>query len=173
MRKIISIILIAVLLLAAAIGAVLLIQHLQSGFTHTDRTVDVINADGFNEKFGVEKVRKVSYDYDIKVSENGETAKVTLNMKVFIGNSSYVASAEGEVIAHSLPSGDVLWEGSIDGEMSVGDKTEKLIVGFTKVESNGDVSISVTFSGGQTCGFIFGDYIMEGEVLEYFENKVS
>ena len=172
MRKIISIVLTAVITLAAAIGAVLLIQHLQSGFTHTDRTVDVIHVDGFNEKFGVEKVRRVSYDYDIKVSENGETAKVTLNMEVFIGNSSYVASAEGEVKAHSLPSGDLLWEGSIDGEMSVGDKTEKLIVAFAKVESSGDVSISVTFSG-ETCGFIFGDYIMKGEVLEYFENKVS
>ena len=173
MRKIIIIVLTAVLLLAMSVGAVLLIQHLQSGFTHTDRTVDVIHVDGFNEKFGVEKVRRVSYDYDIKVSENGETAKVTLNMEVFIGNSSYVASAEGEVKAHSLPSGDLLWEGPIDGEMSVGDKTEKLIVAFAKVESSGDVSISVTFSDEQTYGFIFGDYIMKGEVLEYFENKAS
>lgn len=172
MKKTISIILVTVLLLAVALGAVLYIQHLQSGFKHTDRTVDVILADDFKEKFGVEKVRRVSYDYDLTVLEDGETASVTLNMEVFIGDSSYVASAEGEVSAHSMPSGDVLWEGPIDGEMSIGDKTEKLTVSFAKVESSGDVSISVTFSG-TACGFTFGDYIMKGEVLEYFENKAG
>ena len=172
MKKLVCFVLAAVLLLAVTFSAALYIQHSESGYSHTDWTVSILMKENFKEKFGTDRVRRVSYDYDIKVSENRETAEVTLNMEVFIGNSSYIASAEGEIKAHSLPSGDVLWEGPIDGEILLGDKTVELTVGFAQVESSGDVSISVTFSG-IACGFTFGDYIMKGEVLEFFKNRVS
>ncbi len=172
MKKLVCFILVSVLLLAVTFSAVLYVQHSESGYSHTDWTVSVILKDDFKEKFGTDRVRRVSYDYDIEVSENRETAEVTLNMEVFIGDSSYIASAEGEIDAHRLPSGDVLWEGPIDGEILLGDKTVELTVGFAKVESSGDVSVSVAFSG-MACGFTFGDYIMKGEVLEFFKDISS
>ena len=172
MKKIVLSVLVIAILVAAIIVIMPFIKGFLGEYEYTDSTVSVILAEDFKEKLGADSITKVSYDYEMQIAEDGESAVVTIRMEVCVGDSSYTASAEGDLTAYHLPSGDILWEGPIDGEMAIGDKTEKLTVGFAKVESSGDVSVSVTFFGS-ACGFCFGEDIMKGEVLEFYKNKAG
>ena len=143
-----------------------------SKYKNTDSDVHVLLPAEFEKMFGVNSISFVSYNYEVKANEDGESASVFVECEIKIGEDIYTATAEGEVDKIVLPSGAILWEGPIDGEMVSGDRTEKLTVGILHVDGSDEIEISATFSG-TAHGFVFGEDVIKGEVLDYIQGKFN
>lgn len=138
-------------------------QHLESGLAYTDWTT---TASGFERFFGTEEADRVSYGYELTPTSDDNRADVSVVIKVYVGGVCYNATAAGKVHAYTLPSGDTLWEGPIDGEIVIGESREKIIVGFTRIESSGESLLSLNVSD-RNCVISFGEDIIKGEVKDF------
>lgn len=144
-------------------------------YEYTAHQIGISSAQDFEKEFGNDKIDKISYQYEMQTLDDGQRADVTLYLEIFIGENAYTAVAKGKINAYELPSGDVLWEGSLDGELVISDKIFNMTAGFAKVTSTNELSLSLTLQREPDTLFalFFGDYVMKGEVLDFFKNRVS
>ena len=142
-------------------------------YDHVYTDVTVITPDSLDDVFGETEVERAAYTYEM-VELNNSRAIVALEMELKIGHDYYTTVVSGTVNAYTLPSGDTLYEGPIDGSMTVGEDEYRVTVGFTKVESTDDVMISATIQGDSTMVVIsFGDNVIQGEVLDLFIERTE
>lgn len=140
-------------------------------YDHVYNDVTVITPDSLEDVFGETEVERAAYTYEM-VELSNSRAVVALEMELKIGHDYYTTIVSGTVNAYALPSGDTLYEGPIDGSMTIGEEEYRVTVGFTKVESTDDVMISTTIQGETTMIVIsFGDDVIQGEVLDLFSKK--
>ena len=112
-------------------------------YDHVYNDVTVITPDSLEDVFGETEVERAAYTYEM-VELSNSRAVVALEMELKIGHDYYTTIVSGTVNAYSLPSGDTLYEGPINGSMTIGEEEYRVTVGFTKVESTDDVMISTT-----------------------------
>ena len=170
MKKLIGIVLTLCILSALVVP----VYATGNDYPYIDTNPSIITPDSFEEMFSDEEIDRVSYDYEMIIPEEREKALIALQMEIKVGNNAYLSSAVGNVRSHVLPSGDVLWHGPIRGSITIGGEEFKVTAGFSKLESSGEVMISITMqSGSEIIAFSFGNNIIRGEVLEFFAEKAS
>lgn len=140
-------------------------------YDHVYNDITIITPDSFEDVFGVTEVDRAAYSYQM-VELNNSKAVVALEMELKVGHDYYTTIVSGTVNAYTLPSEDTLYEGPIDGNMTVGEDEYSVTVGFTKVKSTDDLMISITIQGDSTMVVIsFGENVIQGEVLDLFIEK--
>ena len=107
-----------------------------------------------------------SVDYRWKISDkNDSTAAATLEFTVHEGKNRYKASASGAITENVLPSGKILWEGPLDGTISMNGNQIPLICSFVKLGSENKVQVSVTFPSSVTGGSALPLFMSFGEAV--------
>ena len=178
MKKLITVILVVAILVLAVNHAMPIInnrvmpiiRYRLTGFAYVDEDVTVNPQDHFEEIFNQKSVDKIYYNYLLIPSEDGENAQVSIELEMYAGDAVFTAHGTDRINQYELPSGDILYEGPVDGEITVGDKTLDIIFGFISVESSDDVFISFTYSP-KLCSIFFGDYVIQGEVKDYLSGS--
>lgn len=141
-------------------------------YVYTD--VNIITPDSFESVFSATEIDRVSYTYEIAII-NASNAAVAIVMELKIGSNYYQITAGDIIPSYTLPSGDVLHEGPVDGSMTVGEDEYRVTIGFAKLESTSGVMMSITIQSDYSVIAIssFGDNIIQGEVLDFFMSKVN
>ena len=142
--------------------------------SYTERNPSIITPDSFYDKFGTDTIDRINYDYQIVMTSENSKSIVVFYFEIIVDDKEYYSAATGNIIAHQLPSGDILWEGALDGSMIVNDEYTVSIY-FVQLSSTGQTMISATLDNGVSpyIVFSFGDNIMTGEVSEFYSNMVS
>lgn len=149
------------------------VDALDSEYPFVDENPSILNEDVFKSAFSVEKVDKVLYNYTLTPLGDGRSASVAFQMKFVIDGASYTTSVVGNVNGYALPESDTLWEGPIDGEMTIKGIEFRIIIGFMQRASTGEAQISVTLQN-DTYDFMvvsFGDHILNGDVLDCINQR--
>ena len=142
-------------------------------YDHVYTDITIVTPDSFEDVFGVTEVERAAYTYQM-VELNNSKAVVALEMELKIGHDYYTTVVSGDIPAYTLPSEDILYEGPISGTMTVGEDEYRVTAGFAKLESTGDVLVSVTLqSNSIIVAFSFGENLIEGEVLNFFMEKTG
>lgn len=169
MKKFISIaVLICMLILPMAT-----VNAVDSDHPYVDENPSILNQDLFKETFSVDEVDRVAYNYQLTPLEGGERASVAFQMKVVIDGVPYTTSTIGCINAYALPESDVLWEGPIDGEITINNIHFNIIIGFMQKASTQEVMVSVTLQNDDYDFMVisFGKNIMTGDVLDCINQR--
>lgn len=147
----------------------------------TDTSVNIVTAEAFQNLFNSNgnarsissdmTVEQVAYNYTFEQQENNpELADVTLSFVMTISGETYPVMATGTVDAHSLSSGEILWEGPIEGNVVINNKEYHVLAGFAKLNSSSDIQVSITLQSNvngnmiEPVVFTFGDTVITKEV---------
>lgn len=149
------------------------VNAVDSDHPYVDENPSILNQDLFKETFSVDEVDRVAYNYQLTPLEGGERASVAFRMKVVIDGVPYTTSAIGCINAYALPESDVLWEGPIDGEITINNIHFNIIIGFMQKASTGEAQISVTLQNDDFDFMVisFGKNIMTGDVLDCINQR--
>ena len=140
-------------------------------YDHVYNDITIITPDSFEDVFGVTEVDRAAYTYQM-VELNNSKAVVALEMELKVGHDYYSTVVSGTVNTYTLPSGDTLYEGPIDGIMNIGEEEYRVTIGFTKLENTDDTMITTTIQGDSTMIVMcFGDDVIQGEVLDWFTER--
>lgn len=97
---------------------------------------------------------------------------ITLNGKYFI-------TVLGTVNGYLLSNSDILWEGPLDGTVTINNINYSVIVGFAKLESDSKIQASMTLQSTEASNgigpaiFTFGDTILTKEMYQEIRDKES
>ena len=137
-------------------------------YDHVYTDVTVITPGSLEDIFGETEVERAAYTYKM-VELNSSRAAVALEMELKIGHDYYTTIVSGTVNAYALPSGDTFYEGPIDGSMMVDENEYEIIVGFSKLKSDGISFVSMTIQNKlKVVAFSFGENMIKGEVADFF-----
>ena len=177
MKKLITVILVVAILVLAVNHAMPiinnrvmpLIRYQLTGFAYVDEDVDILNPEKFEDLFGQKSADKICYNYLLTpYYDDDKTAHVTIDLEMYAGDAVFTAHGSGNIKQNKLPSGNILYEGPVDGGITVGDITFDITFYFVSVENSYDVGISFTYSP-KGCGASFGDLVFEGEVQDFYD----
>lgn len=149
------------------------VNAVDSNYPYVDKSPTILNQDVFKQAFSVDGVDRVAYNYQLTPLDGGMEASVAFQMKLVIDGVSYTTSAVGTVGAYELPESDILWEGPIDGEITINDIPFNIIIGFMQRASTQEVMVSVTLQNDDYDFMVisFGKNIMTGDVLDCINQR--
>ena len=168
MKKLLAIFILACIFLSPALTSSASAHDYD--YVYTD--VNIITPDSFEDIFSETEADRASFTYEMTVITNSK-ANVMIDLELKVGSNYYSGLASGQVKSYDLPSGEILWEGPITGEISVGDEFYKITVGFTKLDSSNCSMLTITMKSNndELVAFSFGDDIIKGEVLTLLNNR--
>ena len=121
-------------------------------------------------------VEKLEYRYSFKQDRGSVlSAKVNMIIDMQVLDVDYQIEAEGEVSGEKLSSGKVLWIGPLTGDISIHGAEYLVLVGFTKLNDN--VQVSVTIQAKEGCEeiepvmFSFGDAVITESIYQELVDK--
>lgn len=160
-----------ILLVCILLTPVLTSSASAHAYDHVYTDVTVITPDSLEDVFGEAEVDRAAYTYEM-VELNNSRAVVALEMELKIGHDYYTAVVSGTIDVHSLPSGDILYEGPIDGNMMVGENEHRVTISFIKTNTSKSAFISVTIQNdSNTVILMIGEVITQGEIFDFFVNR--
>ena len=177
MKKIIAIVLTATMVMGVSIPA--FANDSTFYMESVDSTVGIVTPYAFQNAFvsktskniGNMTIEQVSYDYTfVQDEEDAEKANVSLSFIMFIGSQEYPVNVSGQVNAYSLSSGDILWEGPIEGTAIINGQKYDVLTGFSKLDSSSSIQASVTLQASDEeilsdpIVFTFGDTVLTKEI---------
>lgn len=125
-----------------------------------DPSVEVLSFSG-DDTFQVEEVE---YTYSLtRQKDNSQNANVVLPFTLRVGEKEYTCTASGVVNAYHLSTGDLLWEGPLDGCIFIDDIEYSVIAGFAKLDSSSSIQITVTIQSLTESNLITPTIICFGE----------
>lgn len=141
-------------------------------YDHVYNDVTVITPDSLEDVFGETEVERAAYTYEMVVI-NAVKASIVINFEIKVGNNYYTGDANGQIKAYNLPSGEIVWEGPVNGGITVGNDVYSIVVGFTKLNSTDQSMLTITTKSAenQLVAFAFGEDIIKGETLELINNR--
>ncbi len=124
------------------------------------------------------RVDSISYSYRMtKKPENSLFADVEMHITL---NGQYPITVLGTVNGYLLSNNDILWEGPLDGTVTINNISYSVIVGFAKLESDNKIQASMTIQAVDPASeigliiFTFGDTVVTKETYQLIKNvKVS
>lgn len=149
------------------------VNAVDSNYPYVDKSPTILNQDVFKQAFSVDGVDRVAYNYQLTPLDGGMEALVAFQIKLVIDGVSYTTSAVGTVDAYELPESDILWEGPIDGEITINNIHFNIIIGFMQRASTQEVMVSVTLQNDDYDFMVisFGKNIMTGDVLDCINQR--
>lgn len=133
----------------------------------------VITESSFSQLFNTDHIDQVTYNYQFNIlQEHASQAHVILEISLKINNCVYDILTEGTVDSYRLNNGDILWEGPLDGNVSINGELYSVIAGFNLLDSTQESMISLTLQNDSTLVAIsFGTNIITGSVLDFFMSQ--
>ncbi len=170
MKKILSI-----TLLICVIITPILTSYAIDSYDYTEYEVIVITPNLFESLFLTDRVDRVRYDYKLIAPSESESANVVLNVELLINGISYYVNFNGDVNACLLSDNDILYQGSIDGIVKINGVDYKVIAGITHLKSTDEkrVSLSIQNVDGGVVAVSFGDNVIKGKVLDFFNEQMG
>ena len=133
----------------------------------------VLTPDSFEDVFGGAELDRAAYTYEI-IDFDNDIAFVAMELELKIGHDYYNARVSGAVNVYILPSGDKLYKGPINGNMMIEEDIYQITVGFVKLGSTDDASLSITLQRNSDMIIVsFLDNIIQGEVLDFLMGNAT
>ena len=123
------------------------------------------------------RVDSISYSYRMtKKPENSLFADVEMHITL---NGQYPITVLGTVNGYLLSNNDILWEGPLDGTVTINNISYSVIVGFAKLESDNKIQASMTIQAVDPASeigliiFTFGDTVVTKEIYQEIKDTES
>ena len=169
MKSILSVLLACAILLTPALTS----SASAHDYDHVYTDVNILTPDSFEELFSDIEVDRAAYSYDM-IDINSSQAVVAMDIELKVGHDYYNTVVSGTVKAYTLPSGCKLYEGPLDGRVSIGEQEYKMIAGFSKIESDDSGFVSITIQDeSNIVALSFGENIIQGEVAEFLLTRAG
>lgn len=155
----------------------------------TDKTVNVITPDAFQELFtgNSRNVKNISVDsvrymYNFQNQDETNIASVVMNAVFTISGIDYVVELTGTVTGHILEDDEMFWEGPIEGSIKIEETEYLVIASFAKLgtlSNNVQVCATIqTLDNNKAISPVvvqFGEDIITSEIYNqvYLDNKTS
>lgn len=122
-------------------------------------------------------VDSISYSYRMtKKPENNLLADTEMEITL---NGKYSITVLGTVNGYLLLNNDILWEGPLDGTVTINNISYSVIVGFAKLESDSKIQASMTIQAVDPASeigltiFTFGGTVVTKEMYQEIKNMGS